>query len=60
MSLQSLIFCATAGYSDAKRDRGLTTPDDILRIDEIPYGPDARWNTLDVYRPRNLNFPCLF
>lgn len=53
MSLQSLTFCVTAGHSDAKRDRGLTTPDDILRINNIPYGPDVKWNTLDVYRPKH-------
>ncbi len=55
MSLQSLSFRLMAGHSDAKRDRGLNTaPDDILRINDIPYGPDVKWNTLDVYRPKNL------
>ena len=55
MSLQSLSFRLMAGHSDAKRDRGLnTTPDDILRINDIPYGLDVKWNTLDVYRPKNL------
>ena len=53
MSLQSINFCISAGISDEKRDRGLTTPDDILRISDIPYGPDVRWNTLDVYRPKH-------
>ena len=52
MSLQSLSFRLLAGHSDTQRDRGLTTPKDIRRIDNIPYGPDVRWNTLDVYRPR--------
>ena len=55
MSLQSLSFRLMAGHSDAKRDHGLNAaPDDILRINDIPYGPDVKWNTLDVYRPRNL------
>ena len=55
MSLQSLSFRLMAGHSDAKRDRGLNAaPDDILRINDIPYGPDVKWNTLDVYRPKNL------
>lgn len=54
MSLQSLCFCLTAGLSDAKRDCGLNAaPDDIFRISDIPYGPDVKWNTLDVYRPKN-------
>ena len=55
MSLQSLAFCVTAGRSDAKRDWGLnTTPNDILRINGIPYGPDVKWNTLDVYRAKHI------
>ena len=55
MSLQSLSFRLMAGRSDAKRDWGLnTTPNDILRINGIPYGPDVKWNTLDVYRPKHI------
>ena len=38
--------------SDAKRDAGLTTPDDIQRYDDICYGDDPQWNVLDVYRPK--------
>lgn len=52
MSVQSFSFWFFASRSDAKRDRGLKTPKEIKRIDRIPYGPDTRWNTLDVYRPR--------
>ena len=48
MSLQSLSFRLMAGHSDAKRDRGLNTaPDDILRINDIPYGPDVKWKLND-------------
>lgn len=39
--------------NDAKRDEGLTTPEDVLRFDDISYGPDPRWNFLDVYRPKD-------
>ncbi len=39
------------GRGDAERDRGLTTPEDIVRFDNIAYGPDPRWQLLDVYRP---------
>lgn len=35
---------------DAKRDAGLTTPEDIERFDNIAYGSDPVWNLLDVYR----------
>lgn len=38
--------------SDAKRDAGLTTPEDVERFDSLRYGEDPRWNVLDVYRPR--------
>ena len=34
---------------DAIRDEGLTTPDNIQRYDDIPYGEDPVWNLLDVY-----------
>lgn len=38
--------------SDARRDAGLVTPEDVERFDSIPYGKDPKWNLLDVYRPR--------
>lgn len=36
---------------DDKRDAGLTTPDDVVRFDDIYYGQD-RNQVLDVYRPK--------
>lgn len=27
--------------------------DDMIRYDNLKYGPDAAWNTLDLYRPRD-------
>jgi len=39
--------------SDDIRDAGLTTPDDIERVDNIQYGVDPHWNLLDVYRLRS-------
>lgn len=41
-----------AARGDDKRDAGCTTPEDILRFDDIRYGPDQTWHLLDVYRPR--------
>lgn len=38
--------------SDNKRDMGLTTPDDVVRYDDIVYGTDDKWQVLDVYRPK--------
>ena len=38
--------------NDAKRDAGLTTPENIVRYDDLLYGPDEKINRLDVYRPK--------
>lgn len=38
---------------DDIRDAGLTTPGDIIRYDDIVYGEDPKWQSLDVYRPRS-------
>lgn len=42
---------------DAKRDKGLTTPEDIRRFDDLAYGPHPLWNLLDVYRPKAAERP---
>ena len=55
MSITSKIVCMTFKRGDDKRDAGLTTPEDICRFDDIQYGPDRRWNLLDVYRPKGLD-----
>ena len=38
--------------NDDIRDFGLTTPDDIIRHDNILYGTNHQWQTLDIYRPK--------
>ena len=38
---------------DRKRDEGLTTPEDVIRYDDIPYGKDRKYQILDVYRQRD-------
>ena len=45
-------FLQSNKRDDGIRDAGLTTPDDIVRYDNIRYGEDER-NFLDVYRPKN-------
>ena len=35
------------------RDAGLTTPENIVRYDDIAYGPDPRQQSLDVYIPKD-------
>ena len=39
---------------DDIRDAGLTTPEDIVRYDDIVYGKDPVWQSLDVYRPKAM------
>ena len=44
------------GKGDKFRDKGQTTPCDIIRFDNILYGDCRRykkWQLLDVYRPKN-------
>ena len=41
------------GKNDKKRDAGLTTPEDVARMDNISYGID-KMNVLDVYRPKSV------
>ena len=43
---------AAWGESDAKRDAGLTEPEEIEKFRDISYGPYDKWNLLDVYVPK--------
>lgn len=52
MSIASWMLRRSFGRSDAARDAGLTTPDDVIRHDGLRYGDDPQWQVLDVYRPR--------
>lgn len=59
MSLYGLGLRASFKISDTIRDRGLQAPKDIVRFDNLPYGTDPRWQTLDVYRPKNAGDTAL-
>lgn len=50
MSMMSLMMRFGCKRSDAKRDKGLTYPEDVIRSENISYGPH-KMNMLDVYRP---------
>ena len=52
MSLTSSLIRIEFKKSDDIRDAGLTTPEDIVRHDDIVYGDDPKWQSLDVYRLR--------
>ena len=43
--------------SDAERDRGLTTPENIVRHDDISYGSYGEWNLLDIYYTNDTTDP---
>lgn len=53
MSITSFLVRWSFSRNDKKRDAGLTTPDTIKRFDDIQYGPDPKWQVLDVYRPKS-------
>jgi Esterase/lipase len=43
---------------DDKRDEGLPREvEGVKRIDDISYGPDPKWNLLDIYLPENVKEP---
>lgn len=47
-----------AKASDDKRDSGLNPNDpDVERIDNLQYGPDKQWHSLDVYLPKHIEPP---
>ena len=53
MSFTSWMMKTLMKMGDDKRDEGLTTPDDVQRFDDIYYGPNKKWQKLDVYRPKD-------
>lgn len=49
--------------SDTKRDKGLTTPENIVRYDDIRYAQQDEMQLLDVYRPKEMEgqkLPVIF
>lgn len=52
MSKQSEKIRVEWKAADMVRDAGLTTPENVVRYDDIYYGPEKDWQKLDVYRPK--------
>lgn len=50
MSIAGLLFRTICSHGDRKRDKGLTTPADVERFDNIIYGRSSQ--LLDLYRPK--------
>ena len=53
MSILSFLMRTKFKKADAERNEGQTTPEDIIRFVNIPYGRDPKWHILDVYRPKS-------
>lgn len=53
MSIVSDFIRKSFKKGDDIRDAGLTTPEDVVRYDDILYGTDLKWQVLDVYRPKD-------
>ena len=53
MSLTSFWVRHTFGKGDRERDKDQTTPQGVVRRDNIQYGESKKWNVLDVYLPDN-------
>ena len=54
MSLYRSIFIKNCTKADAMRDAGLTIPEDIEYVRDIPYG-DEDCQTLDICFPKIIN-----
>ncbi len=52
MSVTARMLFKAFALADSQKNKGQQTPEDIVRYDDIVYGPDSEWHVLDVYRPR--------
>lgn len=50
MSEKSMLFREDCFKADCERDKGLVTPDNVCRYDDLQYGKDFDDQILDVYR----------
>ena len=53
MSLESIFINVTWKKNDAKRDAGLTIPEEVRYIRDNRYGDDEFYNSLDICYPRD-------
>ncbi len=51
MSIYSQFVSVIMKYGDDKKNKGLTSPFDIERFNDIQYGSSSKMEQLDVYRP---------
>lgn len=53
MSFTVWLIRTLFNHGDKKRDKGLVTPEDVTRYDDIQYSLDSTWNLLDLYKPKD-------
>ncbi len=58
MSLRSYVIRKVFAFKDYQRNKGVKTPKDVRRFDDIRYGPKkGKANLLDVYQPKKIDQP---
>lgn len=57
MSIQAFLFRRGAAKSDAKRDAAIPLPQGVTSFLDLSYGPNGKWNLLDVYIPADATEP---
>lgn len=53
MSMIAAVFTISASISDFKRDRAIPLPKGVVQHRNLSYGPQGKWNRLDVYYPEH-------
>ncbi len=53
MSFFAYSFRFSAGRTDRKRDRNLVAPKDVRQLYDIPYGPEGKYQWMDLYFPKD-------
>ena len=53
------LFEETEQKQLATFDESITNPDNVVIYEQIQYGAEMQWNTLDIYRPKDRVGECL-
>ena len=53
------LFEETEQKQLATFDESITNPDNVVIYEQIQYGAEKQWNTLDIYRPKDSVGECL-
>ena len=53
------LFEETEQKQLATFDESITNPDNVVVYEQIQYGAEKQWHTLDIYRPKDSVGECL-